>query len=63
MKPGIYENKAIVKEVEQKFKTSVATIIPLHPLLIETGSRYVVTLRHPDSEFTKNVEEIYRMMK
>ncbi len=62
-KPGIYEDKAIIKEVEQKFKTSVATIIPLLPLLIEAGSRYVVTLRHPDSEFAKNIEEIYRMMK
>ena len=62
-KPGIYEDKAIIKEVEQKFKTSVATIIPLLPLLIEAGSRYVVTLRHPDSEFTKNIDEIYRIMK
>jgi len=61
-KPGIYEDKAIISEVESKFKARVATIIPLLPLLIEVGSRYVITLRHPESEFTKNIEEIYRLM-
>lgn len=60
-KPGIYEDKAIVKEVESKFKANVATIIPLLPLLIEVGSRYVVCLRHPESEFTRNIEDIYRL--
>jgi MinD-like ATPase involved in chromosome partitioning or flagellar assembly len=62
-KPSIYENKAIVKEVEKNFKTSVATIIPLLPVLIEAGSRYVVTLKHPDSEFTKRMQDIYRIMQ
>jgi MinD-like ATPase involved in chromosome partitioning or flagellar assembly len=61
-KPGIYEDKAIVSEVETKFKARVATIIPLLPLLIEVGSRFVVTLRYPESEFTKNIEDIYRLM-
>lgn len=61
-KPGIYEDKAIVSEVESKFKARIATIIPLLPLLIEVGSRFVVTLRYPDSEFTRNIEEIYRLM-
>jgi MinD-like ATPase involved in chromosome partitioning or flagellar assembly len=61
-KPGIYEDKAIISEVESKFKVRVATVIPLLPLLIEVGSRYVVTLRHPESEFTKNIDEIYRLM-
>ncbi|RLI58167.1 MAG: MinD/ParA family protein [Candidatus Thorarchaeota archaeon] len=60
-KPGIYEDKTIIKEVQSKFKASVATIIPLLPLLIEVGSRYVVTLRHPESEFTKKIEDIYRL--
>ncbi len=58
-KPGIYEDKAIIKEVERKFKTKVATIIPLLPLLIEVGSRYVVTLKHPDNEFTKRITDLY----
>jgi MinD-like ATPase involved in chromosome partitioning or flagellar assembly len=61
-KPGIYEDKAIISEVETKFKARVATIIPLLPLLIEVGSRFVVTLRYPDSEFTKNIDDIYRLM-
>ncbi|MFW9961437.1 MAG: MinD/ParA family protein [Candidatus Thorarchaeota archaeon] len=61
-KPGIYEDKAIVSEVEAKFKAKIATIIPLLPLLIEVGSRFVVILRYPDSEFTRNIEEIYRLM-
>jgi len=61
-KPGIYEDKAIISEVETKFKARIATIIPLLPLLIEVGSRFVVTLRYPDSEFTRNIEEIYRLM-
>ena len=62
-KPSIYENKAIIKEVEKNFKTSVATIIPLLPVLIEAGSLYVVTLKHPDSEFTKRMQDIYRIMR
>ena len=62
-KPSIYENKAIIKEVESKFKARVATIIPLLPLLIEVGSRFVVTLRYPESEFTKNMQDIYRIMR
>ncbi|MFX1417103.1 MAG: MinD/ParA family protein [Promethearchaeota archaeon] len=62
-KPSIYEDKAIRQEVESKFKTRVATIIPLLPLLIEAGSRYVVSMRHPDSEFTERIEQIYRMVK
>lgn len=62
-KPSIYEDKAIIGEVEKKFKTSVASIIPLLPLLIEAGSRYVVTLRHPDSEFTKCIERMYNVVK
>jgi len=62
-KPSIYEDKAIRQEVESKFKTKVATIIPLLPLLIETGSRYVVSMRHPDSEFTERIEQIYQMIK
>ncbi|MHA2379146.1 MAG: MinD/ParA family ATP-binding protein [Candidatus Thorarchaeota archaeon] len=61
-KPSIYEDKAILEEVESKFKTRVATIIPLLPLLIEAGSRYVVSMRHPDSEFTERIEEIYRLL-
>ncbi|PNX51433.1 MAG: hypothetical protein BV458_11545 [Thermoplasmata archaeon M9B2D] len=61
-KPGIYEDRAIISEVETKFKARIATIIPLLPLLIEVGSRFVVTLRYPDSEFAKNIEEIYRLM-
>ncbi len=62
-KPSIYEDKAISKEVESKFKAKVATIIPLLPLLIEAGSRYVVSMRHPESEFTKRIEEMYRSFK
>ena len=62
-KPSIYEDKAIRQEVESKFKTGVATIIPLLPLLIEAGSRYVVSMRHPDSEFTERIEQVYRMIK
>ena len=62
-KPSIYEDKAIRQEVESKFKTSVATIIPLLPLLIEAGSRYVVSMRHPDSEFTERIEQIFRLIK
>jgi MinD-like ATPase involved in chromosome partitioning or flagellar assembly len=61
-KPSIYEDKKIIAEVEGKFKAKVATIIPLLPLLIEAGSRYIVTLRHPESEFTKSINEIYRLM-
>lgn len=61
-KPSIYEDKAIIKEVENKFKARVATIIPLLPLLIEAGSRYIVTLRHPDSEFAKSMTDLYRVM-
>ncbi|UCE11823.1 MAG: MinD/ParA family protein [Candidatus Thorarchaeota archaeon] len=61
-KPSIYEDKKIIAEVESKFKAKVATIIPLLPLLIEAGSRYIVTLRHPESEFTKSINEIYRLM-
>jgi septum site-determining protein MinD len=60
-KPSIYEDRAIVSEVESKFKAKVATIIPLLPLLIEAGSRFVVSLRYPESEFTKKIEEIYRL--
>jgi MinD-like ATPase involved in chromosome partitioning or flagellar assembly len=60
-KPSIYEDKAIISEVETKFKSKVATVIPLLPLLIETGSRFVVCLRYPESEFTKKIEEIYRL--
>ena len=33
------------------------------PLLIDAGSRYVVTMRHPDSEFTKCIEKIYNAIK
>ena len=62
-KPGIYEDKAIISEVEAKFKARVATIIPLLPLLIEVGSRFVVTLRYPESEFTKNIQDILRYMR
>ncbi len=62
-KPSIYEDRAILSEVEGKFKARVATIIPLVPLLIEAGSRYVITLKHPDNEFTKKIEEIYRVME
>ncbi|MHA2603030.1 MAG: MinD/ParA family ATP-binding protein [Candidatus Thorarchaeota archaeon SMTZ1-83] len=62
-KPSIYEDKAIRQEVESKFKTGVATIIPLLPLLIEAGSRYVVSMRHPDSEFTERIEQVYRIIK
>jgi MinD-like ATPase involved in chromosome partitioning or flagellar assembly len=61
-KPSIYEDKKIIAEVEGKFKAKVATIIPLLPLLIEAGSRYIVTLRHPESEFTRSINEIYRLM-
>jgi MinD-like ATPase involved in chromosome partitioning or flagellar assembly len=61
-KPGIYEDKAIISEVETKFKARVATIIPLLPLLIEVGSRFVVTLRYPESEFTKNIDDIYKLI-
>jgi MinD-like ATPase involved in chromosome partitioning or flagellar assembly len=61
-KPGIYEDKAIISEVETKFKARVATIIPLLPLLIEVGSRFVVILRYPENEFTKHIEDIYRLM-
>jgi len=62
-KPSIYEDKAIVAEVESKFKCKVATIIPLLPILIEAGSRYIVTLRHPDSEFTKCMKDLYEVMQ
>ncbi len=61
-KPSIYEDKAIIKEVETKFKARVATIIPLLPLLIEVGSRYIVTLRHPESEFAKSMTDLYKVM-
>ena len=61
-KPSIYEDKAITKEVETKFKARVATIIPLLPLLIEVGSRYIVILRHPESEFAKSMAALYRVM-
>ncbi len=62
-KPSIYEDKDIVQQIETKFKTKVATIIPLLPLLIEAGSRYVVTLRHPDSKFTECMKDLYRHMQ
>lgn len=62
-KPSIYDDKAIIKEVERKFKTKVATIIPLLPILIEVGSRYVVTLKHPESKFTECVTDLYKIMK
>lgn len=62
-KPSIYEDAKIIEQVEEKFKAKVATIIPLLPLLIEVGSRYIVTLRHPDSEFTESIEDIYNIMK
>lgn len=61
-KPSIYEDAAILSEVQSKFKTKVATIIPLLQILIEVGSRYVVTLRHPDNEFTKRIEHLYSVM-
>ncbi|MCK5237916.1 MAG: MinD/ParA family protein [Candidatus Thorarchaeota archaeon] len=61
-KPSIYEDKAIIKEVETKFKARVATIIPLLPLLIEVGSRYIVTLRHPESEFAKSMTDLFKVM-
>ena len=61
-KPAIYEDKAIIKEVETKFKARVATIIPLLPLLIEVGSRYIVTLRHPESEFAKSMTDLFKVM-
>ena len=61
-KPSIYEDKEIISKVEPAFKAKVATIIPLLPLLIEVGSRFVVTLRYPDSEFTKNIREILNYM-
>ena len=62
-KPSIYEDRAIVSEVESKFKAKVATIIPLLPLLIEVGSRFVVSLRYPESEFTKNIKDILNIMR
>lgn len=62
-KPRIYEDEAIIKEVQQKFKTKVATIIPLLPILIEAGSRYVVILRHPDSEFVQCIDKIYNVIR
>ncbi len=62
-KPKIYEDEAIIKEVQQKFKTKVATIIPLLPILIEAGSRYVVILRHPDSEFAQCMDKIYDVIR
>ncbi len=62
-KPSIYEDDAIRAEVERKFKTKVATIIPLVPILIEVGSRYVVILKHPDNEFTKKIQDIYNVIK
>ncbi|TFG11530.1 MinD/ParA family protein [Candidatus Thorarchaeota archaeon] len=61
-KPSIYEDNAIKREVEKKFKEKVATIIPLLPLLIEAGSRYVVTMRHPDSQFTACMNDLYRII-
>ncbi len=61
-KPSIYEDKAIIKEVESKFKARIATIIPLLPILIEAGSRYIVSLRHPDNEFTKCMNDLYKVM-
>ncbi|MHA1652857.1 MAG: MinD/ParA family ATP-binding protein [Candidatus Thorarchaeota archaeon] len=62
-KPKIYEDADIIRQVETKFKAKVATIIPLLPLLIEAGSRYVVTLRHPDSQFTKKMMELYEVIQ
>ncbi len=58
-KPSIYEDRDIIEQVESKFKCRVTTIIPILPLLIEVGSRYLVALRHPDSEFTRCMREIY----
>lgn len=58
-KPKIYDDKDIINQVESKFKCHVATIIPMLPLLIEAGSRYVIVLRHPDSEFTACIKELY----
>ncbi|NWF95745.1 MAG: MinD/ParA family protein [Candidatus Thorarchaeota archaeon] len=62
-KPSIYEDKDIIQQIETKFKCKVATIIPLLPLLIEVGSRYLVTLRHPESEFTRCIKDIFRIME
>jgi len=62
-KPRIYENEAIIKEVESKFKAKVASIIPLVPILIEAGSRYVVALKHPDNIFTKQMGVLYRFLE
>ncbi len=62
-KPSIYEDSKIIAQVEAKFKAKVATIIPLLPLLIEAGSRYIVTLRHPASEFTDCMKKIYGVMQ
>lgn len=62
-KPSIYEDKAIIEEVERKFKTKVVTIIPMLQILIEAGSRYIVCLKHPESEFTQHMQEIYSAIK
>lgn len=62
-KPSIYEDKAIIAEVEEKFQAKVATIIPLLQILIEAGSRYVVVLKHPENEFTGCIQSIYSVIK
>ncbi len=62
-KPRIYENEAIIKEVENKFRTKVASIIPIVPILIEAGSRYVVALKHPDNVFTKRMNTLYQLLE
>ncbi|MEM4735685.1 MAG: MinD/ParA family protein [Candidatus Thorarchaeota archaeon] len=58
-KPRIYDDSDIIAQVESKFKCKVVSIIPLLPLLIEVGSRYIVVLRHPESEFTGCIKQIY----
>ncbi len=62
-KPSIYEDVKIIETVEQKFRSKVVTVIPLLPLLIEVGSRYIIVLKHPDDLFTQKIEEIYGAMK
>ncbi len=62
-KPSIYEDDKIIKTVEEKFKAKVVSVIPLLPLLIEAGSRYIIVLKHPDNLFTRCIEDIYQIMK
>ncbi len=60
MVPGIYDFENVRYEIERQFGIKVATIIPLYKQMFELGSRHLMTLKYPNHEFTKRINEIYK---